>query len=123
MSIIIDTFIVLRFSNINKLSQKVENKKYLINFHKSERRQKRKKYLIILFSILFITYFFGSSKQADKYKDSKTFWQSAYFDCPKYHLVLASLGKIFLQQGNIEQGYKYYKYNYKQQGVHHIIRL
>jgi len=68
-----------------------------------------KKYLIILFSVLFITYFFGSYKQADKYKDSDTFWQSAYFDCPKYHLVLASLGKIFLQQGKIEQGYKYLK--------------
>ena len=68
-----------------------------------------KKYLLILFSILFITYSFGAYKQADKYKNSETFWQNAYFDCPKYHLVLASLGKICLKYGNIKQGYKYLK--------------
>jgi len=68
-----------------------------------------KQYLLILFSILFFTYSFASYKQADKYKNSDILWLNAYFDCPDYSLVLASIGKMYCRNGEIEIGYKYLK--------------
>jgi len=68
-----------------------------------------KKYLLILFFVLFITYSFGAYKQADKYKNSEIFWQNAYLDCPKSSLVLAAIGKIYYKYGYIEKGYEYLK--------------
>ncbi|WP_413853711.1 tetratricopeptide repeat protein [Candidatus Ruminimicrobium bovinum] len=68
-----------------------------------------KKYLFVLFLTIFCVYFFASYKQADKYKNSEIFWGNAYLDAPEMPTVLASIGKICIKYGDIENGYKYLK--------------
>lgn len=56
---------------------------------------KIKKYLFIIFIFIFILFSFCSFIQIDKYKDSFTYFKSAYKDAPDYHIVCELLAKEY----------------------------
>jgi tetratricopeptide (TPR) repeat protein len=62
-----------------------------------------KKYLNVIFIILFCTYSYASYIQSEKYKNSSIFWTTAYYDAPDYHVACGCLGIEYLQIGNLEK--------------------
>ncbi|MEA5001293.1 MAG: glycosyltransferase family 39 protein [Endomicrobiaceae bacterium] len=62
-----------------------------------------KKYLYVLFFVLFATFSYSSYMQADKYKNSDVFWVNAYVDAPEYHAACAGLAKIYMKIGQTDK--------------------
>lgn len=56
---------------------------------------KTKKYLFIIFAFIFILFSSCSFIQIDNYKDSFTYFKSAYKDAPNYHAICELLAKEY----------------------------
>jgi tetratricopeptide (TPR) repeat protein len=66
-----------------------------------------KKYLIIIFLILFGSYSYASYIQSDKYKNSFIFWAHAYSDASDYHVACHGFSQRYLEIGDYEKSKKY----------------
>ncbi|MDD5021574.1 MAG: tetratricopeptide repeat protein [Endomicrobiaceae bacterium] len=62
-----------------------------------------KKYFIVVFVILFGTYSYAAYIQADKYKDSDTYWINAYYDAPNYHATCYFISRIYLKNNDYKK--------------------
>ncbi len=75
---------------------------YLIN-----KFSKTKKFLIAFFCLFFVTFFYLSDVQSDKYKNYETFWINSYLDAPKYYLANLHLSRICMNKGLLEEAGQY----------------
>ena len=56
-----------------------------------------KKYIFSLLCVLIISFGFSSWLQADKYKNSKVFWLTAYKNSPNSHVTMNSLADVYIE--------------------------
>ncbi len=75
---------------------------YLIN-----KFNKTKKYLIAFFCLFFVSFFYLSCEQFNKYKNYETFWVNAYLDSPEYYLANLHLSRICMNKGLFEEAEQY----------------
>lgn len=67
---------------------------------------KTNKYLIICFLLLFSSFSFSSFNNIDKYKNSLTFWNSAYKDAPAYYAIANGLAIEYMNIKDFEKAKK-----------------
>lgn len=79
-----------------------------------------KKYLIILFFILFTIFALNSHVYSSRFKNAELFWTNAYMDSPNYTETLHGFTRVLIAKGNYQQArklmnesamkFKYYNY-------------
>ena len=79
-----------------------------------------KKILIYIFIVIFVLLFYLSFNFQNIYTNKQTYWQQAYIDAPKYHLVSYNLANLYLQHENYEKykEFMFQAYNLSNGDVH-----
>ena len=62
-----------------------------------------KKYMLILFSLLFVINSYCSFVQQNKYKNKYEYWVNTYFDAPTYHGACYWISHLYTESGNFKK--------------------
>jgi tetratricopeptide (TPR) repeat protein len=66
------------------------------------------KFILITVFVFYFSYCFSFSyKQAEKYKDYKSFWINAYQDSPDYYIACQNLAGIYMDAGLLDEAQYY----------------